>query len=68
MAEAESAHGKLSKVDQEWNANRFLVLLVVVLGVAFAIIYSIASLKSGDWSWYPFAHQIDPHVIESSQM
>ena len=68
MAEAENAHGKLSKIDQEWNSSRFLLLIVVVLSVAFAIIYGIASLKSGDFSWNPLAHDPDQHVFETSQM
>ena len=68
MAEAESAHGKLSPVDQKWTSTRFLMLLVGVLLVAFAIIYVISSLKTGNWVWHPTAHDWVQHTFETSQM
>lgn len=68
MAEQESAHGKLSPVDQAWTANRFLVTLIVTLLVALAIIFTIASIRpSGvDFGWEPLAHDPEKHVFESS--
>lgn len=68
MAEKESAHGKLSKVDQEWDATRFMGLLVGTLTVAMIVIYSIASYKFMDFSYEPFAHDPIQHVFESSVM
>ncbi len=68
MAEAESAHGKLSTVDQKWNSTRFLILLVGVLSLAFAIIYVISSIKTGNWVWHPTAHDWVQHTLESSQI
>ena len=66
MSEAESAHGKLSKVDREWNSTRFLLLLAGTVLVALVIIYSISSLKTGDWTYSPFAHDLVQHTIETS--
>jgi hypothetical protein len=63
---AESAHGKLSPVDQKWTGNRFMALFVVSLGTALVIIYVISALKSGDYSWHPFAHDIVKHTLETS--
>ncbi|MBX3274444.1 MAG: hypothetical protein KF729_29535 [Sandaracinaceae bacterium] len=60
MSEAESAHGKLSSVDRQWNQNRLLVLFTGTVLAALVIIYVIASLKLGDFTWNPLAH--DPFV------
>ena len=68
MAEAESAHGELSQLDKDWGSTRFLGMIVVVLGIAFTIIYTIASIKTGNWSWHPFAHDLVRHTLESSQL
>ena len=68
MAEVESAHGKLSPVDQQWTAPRFMALLVVTLIVAIAVIFTIASVKYMDFSYYPFAHDFVKHTFESSVM
>lgn len=66
MAEIESAHGKLSKVDQEWNAQRFMMLLVGTMIVALIVIYAIAAYKFGDWSYNPLAHDLIEHTFPSS--
>ena len=68
MAEQESAHGKLSQVDREWNGPRFMALLVGTLVVALIIIYSIASYKTMDFSWDPLAHDPGRHVFETSAL
>ena len=68
MSEQESAHGKLSAVDKKWQGNQFMVLFVITLGICLVIIYTIASIKSGDWSWHPFAHDIVRHTIDSSSL
>ena len=59
--EQESAHGKLSTVDQAWTANRFLALFTGTLVVALIVIYVISSIKSGDFSWTPFASDLFRH-------
>lgn len=64
----ESAHGKLSKVDRQWTGNRFMVLFTVTLLAALTLIYVMASVKSGDYSWNPLAHDIVKHTIETSAM
>jgi hypothetical protein len=66
MAEIESAHGKLSPVDQQWTAQRYIALLGATLVVALIVIYVIASLKSGDYRWFPFANDWAKHFFESS--
>ena len=63
MTEQESAHGKLSPVDQQWTGPRFIGLLFVSLLIALAVIYFIASVKSGDYSWSPLAHDPIEHVF-----
>lgn len=65
---AESAHGKLSPVDQQWTGNRFMALFVATLGAALVVIYVIASVRSGDFSWEPFAHDVVRHTLETSSM
>jgi hypothetical protein len=66
MSETESAHGTLAPVDRTWNAQRFLTLFVVTLGIAFVILFVIASLPD-DFGWDPFAHDLR-HSLESSSM
>lgn len=68
MSEVESAHGKLSPVDQKWTAGRFLMLFFGTLAVALTIIYTIASIKSGDFSYHPLAHDLVKNTIESSSL
>jgi len=68
MSEPESAHGKLSRIDREWTGNRFMLLFVVTLGTALCIIYTIASLKTGDFTWHPFAHDLVRHTFENSSL
>lgn len=68
MSETESAHGKLSTVDQEWTGERFMLLFVATLGAALGVIYVIASLKTGDFTWHPFAHDLVRHTLESSAL
>lgn len=67
MAETESAHGKLSTVDQKYTAPRFIAMLAGTLLVALAVIYTIASFHGGqvDFTWSPFAHDIVRHTIET---
>jgi hypothetical protein len=65
---AESAHGKLSPVDQKWTGPRFIGLLVVTLAVALVIIYVSAGLKDGDYRWSPFAHDLIEHTFETSTL
>ena len=68
MSEPESAHGKLTPVDQKWTGSRFIALLFATLGVALVVIFVIASVKSGDYSWHPFAHDLERHTLETSAM
>jgi hypothetical protein len=62
----ESAHGKLSPVDQKWTGERFIGLLAVTLAVALVIIFVSASLWTMDFSWDPLAHDLEKHTFESS--
>lgn len=66
MAEFESSHGKLSPVDQAWTAQRFIALLAGTVVVALIIIYFIAGVKSGDFTWNPLAHDWAKHALEAS--
>ena len=68
MDEPESAHGKLSKLDQKWTGERFMLLFVATLGTALVVIFVIASLKTGDFTWDYLAHDLVRHTIESSAL
>ena len=68
MTQMESAHGKLAPVDQKWTGPRFIALFCVTVAIALTIIYTISSIKSGDFSYHPFAHDLVKHTIESSSL
>ena len=44
--------------DSYWTGPRFLVLLVTFMLFALTVIFVCSSLKSGDYSWYPFANSL----------
>ncbi|MCB9598302.1 MAG: hypothetical protein H6719_36650 [Sandaracinaceae bacterium] len=74
MSEAESAHGKLSKVDREWGSTRFMVLFCVTVATALLVIYTISSNSpfshgaGSNWSYQPLAHDPVQHSLQSSTM
>jgi len=47
---------RLAQDDATWNGPRLIALLLGTLAVALTVIFVISSLKSGDYSWHPFAH------------
>lgn len=47
---------RLAREDEFWNGPRLHALLAVSLAIAIAILYVIASVRSGDYSWSPLAH------------
>lgn len=47
---------RLEAEDAFWDGPRLIALLFGTLAVALVVIYVISSLKSGDYSWRPFAH------------
>lgn len=47
---------RLERDDQTWTGPRLIGLLFATLAVALTVIFVISSLKSGDYSWHPFAH------------
>lgn len=47
---------RLKQEDQTWTASRFVALMFVTLGAALVVIFVIASLKSGDYTWHPLAN------------
>ncbi len=53
---AEQIEARQKMQDAYWTGPRFLGLLGITLAIAFSVIYTIASLKSGDFTWKPFAH------------
>jgi hypothetical protein len=69
--EKESAHGKLSAVDQTWNGPRFLALIVITLSAALTILFLAASYRNpGPWdfAYHPLAHDPIKHSLQSSTM
>ena len=55
---------RLARQDVTWNGPRYTGLLFVTLGIALAVIYTIASIRTGDFSWNPLAndpaHELPP--------
>jgi hypothetical protein len=51
--------------DAVWNGPRLHVLLAVTLTIAIAFIYTIASLKTGDFTWDPTAHDPATEIAPS---
>ncbi|MBX7193301.1 MAG: hypothetical protein K1X94_14700 [Sandaracinaceae bacterium] len=47
---------RLKKDDETWDGPRLITLLLGTLAVALTVIFVISSLKSGDYTWHPFAH------------
>lgn len=47
---------RLKKDDEFWNGPRLISLLGGTLAVALVVIFVISSLKSGDYTWHPFAN------------
>ncbi|MBN8615143.1 MAG: hypothetical protein J0L92_31385 [Deltaproteobacteria bacterium] len=47
---------RLAQDDATWNGPRLVALLLGTLAVALTVIFVISSLKSGDYTWHPFAH------------
>lgn len=47
---------RLKREDEVWTTSRFVGLLFLTLAIALAVIYSIASVRSGDWTWRPLAN------------
>ena len=47
---------RLEKDDAFWDGPRLIGLLFGTLAIALTVIFVISSLKSGDYSWHPFAH------------
>ena len=48
---------RLKVEDATWTGPRLIALLFGTLAVALTVIFVISSLKSGDYSWHPFAHR-----------
>ena len=65
----ESAHGKLSPVDEKYTGPRLLGLAALTLAIALFVIYAASSAKTGDWVWHGFlSHDVRKHTFESSTM
>jgi len=46
-----------ARQDATWSGPRYTGLLFVTLAIALAVIYTIASIRTGDFSWNPIANQ-----------
>ena len=47
---------RLERDDEFWTGPRFVGLLFATLGVTLTFIYFIASVRTGDYTWSPLAH------------
>lgn len=56
---------RLKASDEFWTGPRFVGLLFLTLAIAIAVIYSISSLYSGDWTWQPLAHDPAHELLPS---
>jgi hypothetical protein len=57
---------RLKADDATWDGPRLIGLLGVTLALALTVIYVISSLKSGDYTWHPFAHDNARELAPSS--
>lgn len=57
---------RLKADDATWDGPRLIGLLGVTLALALTVIYVISSLKSGDYTWRPFAHDNAHELAPSS--
>ncbi len=65
MDEDQRVKERLDRDDKVWDGPRLNILLAVSLAIAIAVIYTIASVRSMDFTWNPLAH--DPaHEIRPS--
>lgn len=51
--------------DAYWDGPRLHMLLAVTLAASIAVIYFIASVRSGDFSWDPTAHDPATQIMPS---
>lgn len=56
---------RLAREDALWNGPRLHVLLAVTLAISIAVIYFIASVRSGDYAWDPLAHDPGTEIAPS---
>lgn len=66
MDETKRYEERLAKFDETWNGPRLHMLLGVTLAVAIAVIYFIASVRHGDFSWDPTAHDPGQELAPSN--
>ena len=57
---------RLKRDDEYWTGPRFMGLLGLTLAVALSVIYFISSVRSGDYTWQPFAHDPEAELAPSS--
>jgi hypothetical protein len=58
--ETKDHEARLARYDEVWDGKKLIALLGVSLAISLAVIYTIASIRSGDFSWDPTAH--DPSI------
>ena len=58
MDDTKRYEDRLAKYDESWNGSRLIMLLGVSLVIALAVIYAIASVRSGDFTWDPTANDL----------
>jgi hypothetical protein len=47
---------RLEKQDAFWNGPRLTYLMFASIAVAIVVLWVISSIRSGDFSWMPLAH------------
>ncbi len=62
MDENKQIDERVAREDAVWNGPRLVALLLGTLAVALTVIFVISSLKSGDYTWHPFAHDNEREI------
>lgn len=65
MDDTKRYEDRLAKYDETWNGPRLHALLGITLVIAIAVIYFIASVRHGDFSYDPTAHDPATEIAPS---
>ena len=66
---AETHEARIAREEEEWTGPKLIGLMVFTLIVALSVIYTISSLKSGDYSWCSQPHdELSPSASSSRSL
>lgn len=56
---------RLEQQDAYWTGPRLTYLLFASIAVSIAVLFVISSLRSGDFTWQPLAHDPAHEILPS---